>query len=64
MTEGSKSKTTKVGMVWYELNIVNESVTKVGKELLWQLKKILVGQYKWRRGHREPSTESQGLRIH
>ena len=26
LAEGSKSKTTKVGMVWYELNMVNESV--------------------------------------
>ena len=38
-----KAKTTKVGMVWYEFNIVNESinesVTKVGIELLGQLKK-------------------------
>ena len=37
-----KAKTTKVGMVWYEFNIVNESinesVTKVGIELLGQLK--------------------------
>ena len=37
-----KAKTTKVGMVWYELNIVNQSinqsVTKVGIELLGQLK--------------------------
>ena len=37
-----KAKTTKVGMVWYELNIVNESMnelmTKVGIELLGQLK--------------------------
>ena len=37
-----KANTTKVGMVWYELNIVNESinesVTKVGIELLGQLK--------------------------
>ena len=39
-----KAKTTKVGMVWYEFNIVNESisesVTKVGIELLGQLKTI------------------------
>ena len=39
-----KAKTTKVGMVWYEFNIVNESinesVTKVGIELLGQLKKL------------------------
>ena len=38
-----KAKTTKVGMVWYEFNIVNESinesVTKVGIELLGQLKR-------------------------
>ena len=37
-----KAKTTKVGMVWYEFNIVNESinesVTKVGIELLGQLR--------------------------
>ena len=37
-----KAKTTKVGMVWYELNIVNESInesiSKVGIELLGQLK--------------------------
>ena len=37
-----KAKTTKVGMVWYELKIVNqsmnESVTKVGIELQGQLK--------------------------
>ena len=33
-----KAKMTKVGMVWYELNIVNESIYKVGIELLGQLK--------------------------
>ena len=37
-----KAKTTKVGMVWYKLNIVNESInesiSKVGIELLGQLK--------------------------
>ena len=40
-----KAKTTKVGMVWYEFNIVNESinesVTKVGIELLGQLKNLI-----------------------
>ena len=30
--------TTKVGMVWYELNIVYESMNEVGIELLGQLK--------------------------
>ena len=33
-----KAKTTKVGMVWYELNIVYESMNEVGIELLGQLK--------------------------
>ena len=37
-----KAKTTKVGMVWYEFNIVNESMNElmkeVGIELLGQLK--------------------------
>ena len=28
-----------VGMVWYELNIVNESISKVGIELLGKLKR-------------------------
>ena len=41
-----KAKTTKVGMVWYEFNIVNESinesVTKVGIELLGQLKNLIL----------------------
>ena len=41
-----KAKTTKVGMVWYEFNIVNESinesVTKVGIELLGQLKTQMI----------------------
>ena len=32
-----KAKTTKVGMVWYELNIANESMNEVGIELLGQL---------------------------
>ena len=40
-----KAKTTKVGMVWYEFNIVNqsinESMTEVGIELLGQLKTII-----------------------
>ena len=44
-----KAKTTKVGMVWYEFNIVNESinesVTKVGIELLGQLKIIMTTIY-------------------
>ena len=33
-----KAKTTKVGMVWYELNIAKELMTEVGIELLGQLK--------------------------
>ena len=32
-----KAKTTKVGMVWYELNIVNQLMNEVGIELLGQL---------------------------
>ena len=36
-----KTKTTKVGMVWYEFNKVNESINlQVGIELLGQLKMI------------------------
>ena len=45
-----KAKTTKVGMVWYEFNIVNESMnesmTEVGMELLGQLKMGPFGYFK------------------
>ena len=34
-----KEKTTKLGRVWYELNIVNQLMNEVGIELLGQLKK-------------------------